>query len=257
MKIKYLAYIIPIAALLLGACDKLTEASTKEMHSDEAVIEMDDDDFVVVVDEDDEEEEGNGSGGNGSGSGNGGGNGSGGGSGNGNGGNGSGGNGSGSGGDGNGGGSGDGNGGGNGSGGGSGSVKTSNKFSLSKPVDYYTLEGVSDDIKKYNKSHVTSIECKSATLVISTADGSGTIVRNLTLASDNPNSSQFTIAEYKYGTVIQSDESRKYANEIAKDILARDKVIITGTGKTDAPAGTHLKLKLILEDVTVKVSLVN
>ncbi|MDR3262454.1 MAG: hypothetical protein LBT78_11575 [Tannerella sp.] len=181
-------YLIPIAFLLLTACEKLEDANTKDLQTPEAVIEMNDEEFVVVPGE---------------------------------------------------------------------SETSLNRFSITKPVNYYNLEGLSSDITKYNKSHVKSITCKSASLAITTDNSVGTVIRNLVMSTDSPNASTFQMSEYTLGESVRTAETRQYAEKLGMDIVLRDQVLITATGETDAPAGTHFNVNLILEDVNVQVSIAN
>jgi len=178
-------FYISIAILLFTACESLEDASTKEVTTPEAKIEMEGEEFVVVAGEE---------------------------------------------------------------------GSSLNKFNVTKPI-YYTDLG--SDITKYNKSHIKAISCKSASLTIATDEGEGTVIHNLVMSTDASNASTFNVAEYTLGDVLRTAETKQYAEKLGQDIVARGEVRITGTGETDAPVGTHFKVNLVLEEVTVQVTIAN
>ncbi len=123
-----------------------------------------------------------------------------------------------------------------------------NMFSTTKTISLDSFEGLTETEKKY-VSRITKIESGSGSIIITSNDGTGTLIQNFTLKSGKV-SPDFNISQYALGAVY-TEGIRDYADKLMNKVVSDGGQDILVSGKTDVASGKKLDVKIILQDVTL------
>ncbi|MDR0844518.1 MAG: hypothetical protein LBN71_04795 [Tannerella sp.] len=126
-------------------------------------------------------------------------------------------------------------------------------FSASRTLKFSELEGMSDDIKKYDPSHFKVISVGESSLVVTPVEGHGTVVKNFSIVAGTLS---YNVASYTFGDTYSDSGLVLFTFELLEQIRkAKDGVLVTVKGETDVPDGEHVNVKLTLNNVTFNISL--
>ena len=134
------------------------------------------------------------------------------------------------------------------------SKSTTNFFSVTQPVTYAMIAGLSDDADKY-RSQIESITADTVYITITSTDNAGTVVENFLIKVDNLD--DLSILRYVIGTEYMANNLSDYVMQLFKKLLKEESVELNISGETDVASGESLKVKITLINVTLKAKVVN
>ncbi|MDR0994925.1 MAG: hypothetical protein LBL81_01390 [Tannerella sp.] len=130
-------------------------------------------------------------------------------------------------------------------------------FSETDTINYYKLEGLSDDFnKKYDKSCIKSVTCQSATICLTAhTPGNATVhLRNLKISVEGI--APFLIPTYTFGETYTTEAATSFLEKLIMQTVKLDQVIITLSGETDYADEMDIQLQGHLEKAVFQVDLV-
>ena len=129
-------------------------------------------------------------------------------------------------------------------------------FSASQVVKLEDIDGISEDAIKY-RSNIESVSVGSASVLITTTDSVGTVVKEFKLSATDISSS-INITEYELGTTHTADleNLQTFCNQLFMKLFSSDSgVKISTSGLTDITSGEKLKVTITMENITLIASL--
>jgi uncharacterized protein YjdB len=130
-----------------------------------------------------------------------------------------------------------------------------NVFSATQTILLSDLQGLSDDAIKH-ASKIESVEVGEASIMITTTDSVGTVVKEFVLQVTGISSS-IGIAQYDLGTTYLGENMQDFVNQLLLKLFISKEAELTASGKTDITSGEKLKVKITLEDITLVAGLLN
>ena len=119
-------------------------------------------------------------------------------------------------------------------------------FNAVQTISLNSIEGLSEQAMAHIK-HIKSAEVGEASIIITSTDEEGTVEEFVLSASELGN---FNIPHYELGTVY-TDNVKNYASQFIMKLLKNNSLDIRVSGKTDVPAGSHLKIKIVIDNITL------
>jgi hypothetical protein len=127
-----------------------------------------------------------------------------------------------------------------------------NSFSAEQLIKLSDL-GLSGDAVKYSDK-IKSVEVGGPTSVtITTTDSVGTVVQEFTLQATDVTT--LNVPQYNLGTPHSGNDIQVFAQQLLTKLFANNSATVTASGKTDIISGEKLKIKIVVENITLIASL--
>lgn len=123
-----------------------------------------------------------------------------------------------------------------------------NPFNVTQTLSYSSIVGLSEEAEKY-KSNIETVKADSAAIIITATDSLGTVVEEFVLKVSGL--SDFSVPRYNLDTPYATDDLKTYLTQLIMKLLLNDSIDLNLSGKTDVSSGENLKIKILLEDVTL------